>query len=162
MEMRKFFDYRDGGDVQRVARVGLERADTALAEDDVVIASGEDVLGAEQQLFHSGGHAALEEHGLADFAEGAEEIIILHVARADLEDIDVAEHHLHLRGVHNFADGEQIEFLRGFAHQLEAFFAHALEGVGGSARLKGAGAKDFGTGFGDGFGDGEDLLARLD
>src|SRR6266849_1078098 len=96
-EMRKFFDYGDGGDVERVARVGLEGTDAALADNDVVIAAGEDVLGAEQQLFHGGGHAALEEDRLADFAECAEEIIILHIARADLEDVHVAEHHLDLR-----------------------------------------------------------------
>src|SRR5467141_2368019 len=160
--MGKFFDYWDGGDVERVARVRFEGADAALAEDYVVIPAGEDVLSAEEEFFHGGGHAALEEHGLADFAEGAEEIIVLHVARADLKDIDVAEHHLHLRRVHNFADGEEIEFLRGFAHQLEALFAHALEGVGRSARLESAGAKDFGSGFGDGFGDGENLFARFD
>src|SRR6266404_898248 len=157
--MRKFFDYWDGGDVERVARVGFEGADAALAEDHIVIAAGDDVFGAEEEFFHGGGHAALEEHGLANFAEGAEEIVVLHVARADLKDVDVADHHLDLRRVHHFADGEQVEFLRGFAHQLEAFFAHALEGVGRSARLEGAGAKNFCSGFSHGFGDGMNLLA---
>src|ERR1700732_1524060 len=114
--MRELFDYGDGGDVERVARVGFERADAALAEDYVVIAAGEDVFGAEEQLFHGGGHATLEEHGLADFAESAEEVIILHIAGADLKNVDVAEHHPDLGGVHDFADGEEIEFLRGFAH----------------------------------------------
>src|ERR1700720_2045911 len=114
--MREFLDYGNGSDVERVARVGFECADAALAEDYVVIAAGEDVLGAKEQLFHGGGHAALEEYGLADFAEGAKEIIVLHVARADLEDVDIAEHHLHLRRIHDFADGEEIDFLRGFTH----------------------------------------------
>src|SRR4029077_16946255 len=68
----------------------------------------------------------------------------------------------HLRRVHDFADGEEIKFLRGFAHKLEAFFAHALEGGRRSARLEGASTKDFGSGFGDGFGDGDDLPAGLD
>src|SRR5260370_20836647 len=81
-QMRKFFDDGDGGDVEGVARVGFERADAALAEDDVVIAAGKDVFGAEKKLFHSGREAALEENGLADFAEGAEEIVVLHVASA--------------------------------------------------------------------------------
>src|ERR1700682_3784014 len=160
--MRELFDYGDGGGVERGGCVGFVGGAAARAEDYVVIAAGEDVLGAEEQLFHGGGHAALEEYGLADFAEGAEEIIVLHVARADLEDVDVAEHHLDLRRVHDFADGEEIEFLRGFAHELEAFFAHTLEGVGRSARLESAGAEDFSSGFGDGFGDGENLFARLD
>ncbi len=52
--------------------------------------------------------------------------------------------------------------MRGLAHELETFFAHALEGVGRSARLEGAGAQDFCSSFGNGFGDGEDLFARFD
>src|SRR2546423_9202590 len=54
-EMREFFDDGNGGDVECVARVGLESPDTALAENHVVIAAGENVLGAEQELFHGGG-----------------------------------------------------------------------------------------------------------
>src|SRR5216117_3061979 len=50
-QMGKLLDDRDGGDVEGVARVGFERADAALAEDDVVIAAGEDVLRAEEKLF---------------------------------------------------------------------------------------------------------------
>src|SRR5438094_9738236 len=73
-QVRKFFDDGDGGDVEGVARVGFERADAALAEDDVVIAAGKDVLRAEEKLFHGGGEAALKENRLADFDEGAEEI----------------------------------------------------------------------------------------
>src|SRR5947207_10555358 len=89
-------------------------------------------------------------------------MVILHVARANLKNIYVAEHHLDLRWVHDFADGEELEFLSGFAHELEAFFAHALEGIRRGARLEGSGAKDFGSSFGDGFGDGLDLVARFD
>src|SRR4029077_3884431 len=89
-------------------------------------------------------------------------MIILHIARADLEDVHVAEHHLDLGRVHDFADTEEIELLRGFAHQLEAFFAHSLESVWRSARLESACAQDFGSGLGDGFGDGENLFARFD
>ena len=131
------------GDVERVARVGFEGADAALAEDHVVVAAGEDVFGAEQKFFHRGGHAALEQDGLADFAERAEQMIILHVARADLKNIDVLAHHLNLRRVHHFADDEQTEFVGGFAHQLQAFFAHALKGIGRSARLEGAARAEF-------------------
>jgi len=43
--------------------------------------------------FHGGGHAALQKNGFANFAEGAEEKVVLHVARADLEDVHVTQHH---------------------------------------------------------------------
>ena len=88
-QMRKFFDDRNGGDVECVARVGLKGADAALAENHVVIAAGQDVFGAEEKFFDRGGQAALEKDGFADFAEGAEEKVVLHIARADLENVDV-------------------------------------------------------------------------
>src|SRR2546423_611263 len=84
---------------------------------------------------------------VADFAESAEKMIILHVARADLKNIHIAEHHLDLRRVHDFADGEELEFLGGLAHKLEALLTHALEGVGRSAGFEGAGAENFGACF---------------
>src|SRR5216683_99189 len=158
-QVGKFFDDGNGCDVESVAGVGFERANAALAENDVVVAAGEDVFGAHEKFFHGGGHAALEKNGLADFAQRAKEVVVLHVARADLEDVDVTHHHLNLRRVHHFADGKEAEFVGGLAHKLEARFTHALEGVGRSARLEGAGAQDFCASFCDAFSDGVDLLA---
>src|SRR5207302_1469593 len=60
-EMGEFFDDGNGSDVEGVARISLECADAALAENHIVIAAGKYVLGAEQELFYGGGHAALEE-----------------------------------------------------------------------------------------------------
>src|SRR5216683_7793799 len=85
----KFFDNRNGGDIERIARIGFECPNAAFAENYVVIASGEDVFRAHQKFFHGGGHAALEKNWFADFAEGEKEIVVLHVARADLEDVHV-------------------------------------------------------------------------
>src|SRR5216684_603698 len=108
---------------------GFVHANAALAEYHVVFATGEDVLGAHQQFFHGGGHVALEKNGFTDFTKRAKEIVVLHVARADLKDVHVTHHHLNLRRVHYFADGEEAEFVGGFAQELEARFAHALERV---------------------------------
>src|SRR5437762_13649331 len=95
------------------ASAAFERSNAALAENDIVVAPGEDVLGAHQKFFHSCRHAALQENRLADFAKRAKEIVVLHAARADLEDVDVTQHHLNLRCVHHFADGEEAEFVGG-------------------------------------------------
>ena len=85
-------------------------------KNHVVVPSRENVLSAEEQFFHRSGHAALEKYRLADFAEGAKQMIILHVACADLINVDVLAHHLDLRRVHHFADGEQTEPVGGFTH----------------------------------------------
>src|ERR1700757_311197 len=117
-EMRKFLDDRNSGDVQGVAEISFKGADAALTKNHVVISAGENVFGAEEKLLNSGGHAALQEHGLLHFAESAEKEIVLHVAGAYLEHVHVVAHHLDLRRVHHFADDEQFEFVSGVAHEF--------------------------------------------
>ena len=64
-QVRELLHHRDRGDVHGVAGVGFERADAALAQDHVVVAAGQDVLGRKQQFFDGGGDAALQQHRLA-------------------------------------------------------------------------------------------------
>ena len=161
-QMRKFFDDRDRGEIECVARVGFEGTDAALAEHHVVVAAGKNVFGAEQQLLHGSGKAALQQHRLADFAESAEKIVVLHVARAHLEHVHIGKHHLNLRRVHHFADSRQAELVGGLAHELQAGLAHALKSVGRSARLESAATKDFRARFRDALRDLKNLLARFD
>ena len=47
--------------------------------------------------------AALQQHRLADVAELAQQVEVLHVARADLEAVDVGQHQLDLRDLHDLA-----------------------------------------------------------
>ena len=100
-------------------------------------------------------------HRLANLAQFAQQVEVLHVAGADLEDVDVGQHGLDLGDLHDFADDQEIVSIRGLAQQLEAFNSHALEGIGRAARLEGAAAKNLGAGLRDLSGDLEDLLARL-
>ena len=88
-QMRELLHHRNRRDIHRVARVGFESADAALAQNDFVVAAGEDVFGGEQQFFDGGGDAALQQHRLAQLAEFAQQIEILHVARADLQDVGI-------------------------------------------------------------------------
>ena len=46
--IEKFFDDGNGRNVQGVSGVGLERTNTALAKDDIVVPAREDVFGREQ------------------------------------------------------------------------------------------------------------------
>ena len=67
-------------------------------------------------------------------------MIVLHIARADLQNIHVADHHLNLRSVHDFAHAKEAEFFGGLTHKFQALFAHALKRVGRCAGLKCPGA----------------------
>ena len=71
----------------------------------------------------------LSRRRLFHLAQFAQQVEVLHVARADLEDVDVGQHKLDLRDLHDLADHEQVELVARFAQQLEAFEAEALERV---------------------------------
>jgi len=58
-----------------------------------------------------------------DFRRAREGGSKLHVARADLENVNVTHHHLDLRRVHHFAPVKtRPNFVGGFAQELEARF----------------------------------------
>ena len=64
-QQRELLHDRHRRDVEREARRRLERADAALAQDDVRVAVHRDVLARREPLLDRGGHAALEQHRLA-------------------------------------------------------------------------------------------------
>src|SRR5690606_16759495 len=88
-QVRELADEGEDAEVEGVARHRLEGADAALAEDDLPVAGGEDVLGGHEPLLDGGGEAALEHDGLADGAELLEEGEVLHVARAYLQNVGI-------------------------------------------------------------------------
>ena len=130
-EMAQLLHDRDRGDVEGVARRRLECADTALAEHDVVVAAREDVLGRQQPLLDGGREASLQHHRLARVTKLAQQRVILHVARADLEEVGVAIDELDLADVHHLGDELQIVRVGAGPEHLQAFLAETLKAVGG-------------------------------
>src|SRR5258708_15470966 len=88
-QMGELFHQWHSVDVHGVARHALERANAALAQDDVRIALSEDVFRGKQPLLNGGSQAALEQHRLARTADLIEQVVVLHVARANLEHIRI-------------------------------------------------------------------------
>ena len=72
--------------------------------------------------------------GLSISPSAAQQVIVLHVARADLQHVDVGQHDFDLRRVHHFADDEQAVFVGRVAHQLQALLRPGPE----SCRAKSA------------------------
>ncbi len=106
-QVRTLAQHRNGGEVEGVAGRGFERANAALAQDDVGIPFGQDVFGARQELVEARGHSALEQDRPVGLADRLEQVEVLHVARADLQDVDFARHPLDLVDAHHFADDRQ-------------------------------------------------------
>src|SRR3712207_7585242 len=60
---------------------------------------------------------------------------VLHVARADLEDVGVLSDEIHVAGLHDLGDHLQSGLFAGLGEELEAFRPEPLEAVRGGARL---------------------------
>ena len=118
---------RDRGEVEHVAHGRIEGAYAALAQDHLCIPFCEYVLGAQQQIRDCRGHAALEQHGAAELADGLEEGIVLHVARADLYAVCVLRDDARTFIIHCFRDDGQAGFLARAHQQAQAFDAESLE-----------------------------------
>ncbi len=96
-----------------------EGSDAAFAEDDFAVAAGEDVFGGHEPFLDGGGEAAFEEDGLSGFADFKEEVEILHIAGADLDDIGVSLDDVDVAGVHDFGDDGHVELVAGGAEHFE-------------------------------------------
>ena len=159
-QVRQVVQHRHGVEVEGVAGAGLEGADAALAQDDVVVALAHDVLGSHEQLVDRAGHAALKQNWglrLADLLEQGE---VLSVASADLHDVDLLiKEDLYVARVHDLGDDRHVELGRCLAQQVEAGGAHALVGVRGGAGLVGAAAQHRGAGGLHAAGDADEVLA---
>ena len=133
-------EHGHGGDVQRVAHAVLKGADAPLAQNHLLAALGHDVFGAHHELLQRGGKTALEQHRLAHAAHRLEQLEVLHVPRAHLDQVHILEHG-NVLGVHDLGHDGHAGFGPGMAQQLQALGPHALEGVGGGAGLEGAAAQ---------------------
>ena len=127
--------------VQRVAGVFFKRADAALAENDVFIAAGHDVLRAHDPFLDGIGKPALEQHRLFHFAHGLQKLEVLHIARTDLHKVHIFLKFIDLVLAHQLADdGHAGRFTRR-RHGQNALCAKALERIGRGARLVRAAAQ---------------------
>ena len=118
-QVRVQLEPRDRAEVEREARRGLEGADPALAEDHVLVALLEDVVGGLQQLVERRRQPALEQHRLAELARDLEQRVVLHVARADLHDVGVLGDRVGVLGVEQLGDDRQPGLVARLGEDLE-------------------------------------------
>ncbi len=97
-----------------------------------------------------------------EFADGAEEFEVLHVAGADLDDVGVVGGDFEVFEVEEFGDDGQLVFFARLGEELQGFDAEALEGVRVGARFEGAAAKEVCAGLFDGAGGLVELFGGFD
>ena len=110
-QMRQMFQNRNGIDIGRVARGSFKGADAALAQHHALVTPRQNIFGRHQQFFDGRGKSAFEQDSGACFANGTQQIEVLHVARADLKHIHIFDHHIHLHLRHDLNDDWQSRFL---------------------------------------------------
>ena len=159
--MAQLVQHRHGGQVERVAGIGLEGTDAALTEDDTCIAAGHDILRAHQKLLQCAGKAALEEDRLVEPSKLRQKVEVLHIARADLNDVHVLEK---IEGIdaHDLGDDGKPRLLPCDLQKLEPLCLEPLKGVRRGARLESAAAQKICACALDFPCDGDDLLLAFD
>ena len=131
-----------GRQVEGVARVILERADAALAENDIRVTVGEEIFGREEPFLDAHAHAAFEEHGLAAAGASHEQPEILRIAGPDLQDVGGAGDEVDIVFAEDLGDDAEAGFGPGGGQHAQSFGPEALEFVGGGARFVGPAAQD--------------------
>ena len=143
--------------IKRVAGAVVKGADAALTENDLLVAAGHDVFGAHEQLFGGAGHTALQKDGLAQLPHLAQEVKILHISGADLNDIHILKQRQIAR-CHDLGNDGQAGFPPGHFQKRQAVGLQALEIIGRGPGLKSAAAQQLRAGSLDRAGHRHDLL----
>jgi hypothetical protein len=145
-----------------VPREVREGPDAALAQDHLIIALREDVLGRHQELLERRRHPALQHDRLPRLACALQQREVLHVARSDLDRIRIALDQIEALEVHGLGDHRQAGLLPSRRQHAKPFLSEPLKGIGAGPRLVGAAAEQVCARLPDGACHGEGLLQRLD
>ena len=153
-KVAQLLDERHRVEIQGVAGVGLEGANAALAEDDLVVTLAQDVLGGEEPFLDRGRHPPLKQDRLAQATDFGEQREVLHVAGTDLQHVDDVGEGSDVRRFEHLADQRQAGLAFCLPQNVDAVTAQPLEAVRGGSWLEDTATKrvgprgaDFPTGF---------------
>jgi hypothetical protein len=162
-QVRLALEHRHRRDIEDVAVGRFERTDSALAQDDPMIAAGRDVLRGHQPFADRRAHAALQDHRNVDLADFLQQVEVLHVAGADLDHVHaLAQERVEHAHVHELGHDGQPVPARRLLQQRKPFEPCALERVGARARLERPAAHEARAACRDGRGSRAHLRRRLD
>ena len=137
--------HRNRRNVHRIPRRRFVSPNPALAQNHVVVPARHDVLARQQQLLNRGRNPPLQQNRLPHLPQFPQQVEVLHIPRAHLEQIRVRQHRLDLRDLHHLGYRQQPMGLRRLAHQFEARNPHPLKRVRRTARLERASAQKAGA-----------------
>src|SRR5579859_3298502 len=160
-QVRELLHQRNRADVHRIARHFLKGANAPLAQDNIGVALRENVFRRQQPLFDGGRHAAFEYDRLIDAPDLVQQEVVLHVARADLQNVGVLAYHIYIGRRHDLGNDRHAEGVTGLRQQFQAILAHTAKTIGRCRGLESATAQDHRAVFAHRFGSGHQLLLAL-
>jgi len=120
---------RDRHQVQGIAGVGFKGADTAFAENEVRVAAGEDIFSGQEPLFDQHGGTALEQNRFTGMGCGDQELEVLSVAGANLDNIGILCDHFGMFFGETLGHDSQPGGFTRLGQELQPFFSQALKFV---------------------------------
>ena len=130
------FQNGDGGGIQCGPCGGQAALHTALAQDHLLIAAGEDILRRQQEFLHRGGQTPLQHHRAAQLAQRLQQRVVLHIPGAHLQDVHVLQQR-ELGYVGDLRDYGQTGVTARLHQQLHTDPAQSLKRIRGGAGLEG-------------------------
>lgn len=155
--VRDLLEERNAGGIEGVAHCCLKGADAAFAEDDVGVAVVQNYVRRAQKVSDGGHHAALQEDRLAGSRRRFQQRVVLHAARADLQDVGILGDQRDVTFRHHLSHNSQSGFVARCGEQPQAFEAQALKHIGRTTRLEGASMQNARSGAANMMGRGHEL-----
>ena len=135
-KMAESFDHRNSSHVKCETGEGLKASDSTLTENHFLVPTSHHIFGCQQPLFVGRGQTALDHDGLTKLANLIKKVVVLHVPRANLQDICVLGHCVYIFHRHDLGNNRKTGFLLCSLEQLQAIFSHSSKAVRGGPRLK--------------------------
>lgn len=92
-------EYRYGGNIEGIPGIIFtftQGQHTPLTEDDVAVSLGGDIFGTGKEFFNTRPEMPLVQDRLVFPGHGSNQVLVIHILGANLEDIDVLRHHIDL------------------------------------------------------------------
>ena len=135
-QMAELLHSRNRAEVQRITRVCFEGTDTTLAEDNIFIALTHNVFCRHQPLLNRRSQTTLQQNRLIGFAQFLEQLKVLHIARADLNQVNILNKALYHVRRHDFRNNRQTGLCLSCLQKIQALLLQSLEGVRRGTRLE--------------------------
>src|SRR6185369_11950610 len=145
--MGYLLDQRNYREIQGVAGGGLKGADAPFAKDDMGVSLCKDVFGSGEELLQSGAHPPFQEDRFLYPPDFTEQIEVLHVPCANLEQIRGFCHQTNSIRAHDFGHYGKPRLFACLHKKFEPLLAQSLKGMRTGARFEGSAAQKVGSCF---------------